>query len=64
MIVELPSRATTQAEIDLVKKHMGRMENEGLKYASLLEVRTKLRLDTNYSTKEMLSGHTVRLIVH
>ena len=38
MIAELPSRASTQSEIDRTNRHMDRIESEGKKYAAVVEV--------------------------
>ncbi len=38
MISELPARATTQSEIDRIKKQMERIEQEGRKFAVVMEV--------------------------
>lgn len=38
MISELPARETTHAEIERIKKTMERIREEGVKYASAMEV--------------------------
>jgi hypothetical protein len=47
VVCELPPRATTQGEIERIKKQMERIQEEGVKYAAIMEVR---RLTSSSST--------------